>query len=87
MRKSIIGIAAATVLVLIGILAWNTEATALTGAVPAHLQNTMSLVEKAGCWLPGNCDVGQYQACDHRGRCKCMRCPGWYPWREYKPAH
>jgi hypothetical protein len=81
MRKLVIGITVVVTLLLGGILAWNAEATTLTGATTVYPRTNFSLVEKAGCWLPGNCNIGQYQACDRRGRCKCTPCPGWYPWR------
>jgi hypothetical protein len=53
MRKLVIGISAALALLLGGILAWNAEATPLTGATATHPATSYSLVEKAGCWLPG----------------------------------
>jgi hypothetical protein len=81
MRQLVIGITAAVTLLLGGILAWNAEATTLTGATTVHPGTNFSLVEKAGCWFPGNCKIGQTQICDRRGRCRCTPCPGWYPWR------
>jgi len=81
MRTLAIGITAAFALLLGGILIWNAKATPLMGAVTVQPRANFSLVEKAGCWLPGDCNIGQYQACDRRGRCKCAPCPGWYPWR------
>jgi hypothetical protein len=88
MRKLAIGIAAAVALMLAGILAWNAEATPLTGATTVPPATSHSLVEKAGCWLPGECDVGKHRVCDRFSHhCKCTPCPGWYPWREYKPGH
>jgi len=81
MRKFVVGIAGAVALMLAGILAWDAEATPLSGATAVHPEASYSLVERAGCWLPGKCDVGKQQACDRRGRCKCVPCPGWYPWR------
>jgi hypothetical protein len=90
MRKLVIGITAAATLLFAGILAWNAEATPLTGAAAIPPGTNHSLVEKAGCWLPGlpgECDVGQHRICDRFSHhCKCASCPGWYPWREYKPA-
>jgi hypothetical protein len=91
MRKLTIGIAGTAALMLAGFLTWNAEATPLTGvtAVPSGMNH--SLVEKAACWLPGlpgDCEIGQQRVCSPRGhRCRCAPCPGWYPWREYKPAH
>jgi hypothetical protein len=82
MRKLIVEITVAVALLLGGILTGNAEATTLTGGRSAI---NFSLVQKAGCWLPGNCNIGDYQVCDRRGRCKCKPCPGWYPWREYRP--
>lgn len=88
MHKLVIGITAAAALLLAGALAWNAEATTLTGAMTARPAANYSLVEKAGCWVPGDCDVGQHKVCNRFGnRCRCAPCPGWYPWREYKPAH
>jgi hypothetical protein len=84
MRKLVIGIAAAAALLMVGAIAWNAEATTLTSSTTAHPGTNYSLVEKAGCWLPGlpgGCDIGQQQVCDRHGRCKCAACPGWYPWR------
>jgi hypothetical protein len=82
-----IGITLALALMIAGVLAWNAEATTLTSATTAHTTTSYSLLERTGCWLPGNCDVGQYRACDRRGRCKCLQCSGWYPWRANKPVH
>ena len=91
MRKLAIGITAAVALMLAGISTWNAEATPLTGATTVPPATSSSLVEKAGCWLPGlpgECDVGQHRVCDRFSHhCKCTPCPGWYPWREYKPGH
>jgi hypothetical protein len=83
MRKFAIGITGALALTIGGLVGWNAEAATLIG----HPQPNYSLVERAGCWLPGNCKIGDYQVCDRRGRCKCVPCPGWYPWRQPKPAH
>ena len=82
MRKLSVGITAAVLLLLAGIFAWNAEATTLSGTVTVHPTTNLSLVQKAGCWLPGNCNIGQTQICDRRGRCKCKPCPRWYPWRQ-----
>ena len=85
MRKLAIGITGAVALLLAGILAWNAEATTLTTATAAHAGTNYSLVEKAGCWLPGlpgECDIGMTHMCDRHGHCKCVPCDGWYPWRE-----
>ena len=91
MRKPVIGISAAIALLLAGILAWNAEATPLAGLTAAHPATNHSLVEKAGCWLPGlpgECDIGEHRVCDRFSHhCKCIACGGWYPWRDYKPAH
>jgi hypothetical protein len=91
MRKLTIGIAGTAVLMLAGILAWNAEATPLTGATTVPAAPNQSLVQKAGCWLPGlpgECDIGQQRVCSARNhRCRCVPCSGWYPWRDYKPAH
>ena len=92
MRKLALGITAAVVLLLAGILAWNAEATTLTSAATAHPAANFSLAEKAGCWLPGlpgECELGQQKVCDrfHKRGCHCVPCPGWYPWRQNNPAH
>jgi hypothetical protein len=90
MRKLVIGITAATALLMVGAIAWNAEASSLTSSTTALHRTNYSLVEKAGCWLPGlpgECEIGQQQVCDRHGHCKCALCSGWYPWREYKPAH
>jgi len=84
MHKLTIGVTAAVAL-LAEILVWNAEATTLSGATTVHPGANFSLVERAGCWLPGNCTIGDYQICDRRGRCKCKPCAGWYPWRAYTP--
>jgi hypothetical protein len=85
MRKLVIGTTGAVALLLAGILAWNAEATTLTGAITARPGTNYSLVEKAGCWLPGlpgECDIGKHWVCSPRGHhCRCAPCPGWYPWR------
>jgi hypothetical protein len=90
MRKLVIRITAAAAILLAG-AAWNAEATTLTGAATVRPGTSYSLVEKAGCWLPGlpgECEEGQHKVCNRFGnRCRCAPCPGWYPWREYKPAH
>jgi hypothetical protein len=60
MRKLAIGMTGAVALLLAGILAWNAQATTLTSAASAHPATNFSLVEKAGCWLPGlpgECDA------------------------------
>ena len=67
MRKPVVGIIAAVTILFAGILAWNAEATTLTSATAVPPGTNFSLIEKAGCWLPGNCDIGQYQVCDRRG--------------------
>jgi hypothetical protein len=62
MRKLAIVITGAVALMLAGILAWNAEATTLTSAATVHPATHSSLVEKAGCWLPGlpgECEIGQ----------------------------
>ena len=86
MRKLAIAITGAVALLLAGVLAWNAEATTLTSVATAHPATNFSLVEKAGCWLPGlpgECELGQQKVCDrfHKKGCKCAPCPGWYPWR------
>jgi hypothetical protein len=86
MHKLVFVIAATVALLLTGFLQWNAKATPMTAVATAHPKTNASLVERAGCWVPGNCTVGQYQLCDRRGRCKCTNCPGWYPWRQYKPT-
>jgi hypothetical protein len=87
MRKLVIGMTVAASLMLAGALAWDAQATTLAG----HPETSHSLVQKAACWLPGlpgECEVGQHKVCNRFGnRCHCDRCPGWYPWRDYKPAH
>lgn len=83
MRKIVIGMAGAAALAFAGFMTWNAEATPLGAPVPAAPH--ASLVERAGCWLPGlpgECEIGMRKACDHRGHCKCAPCPGWYPWRD-----
>jgi hypothetical protein len=56
MRKLAIGITAAVALLLAGILAWNAQATPLTGATTVRPGTNSSLVEKAcschyvACW-------------------------------------
>jgi hypothetical protein len=90
MRKLAIGITGAVALLLAGILAWNADATTLTSAATVRPATNSFLVEKAGCWLPGlpgECEIGQQKVCNRFGnRCHCAPCPGWYPWRENKPA-
>jgi hypothetical protein len=85
MRKLAIGITGAVALMLFGILAWSAEATTLTGAATVHPETSQSLVQKAACWLPGlpgECEIGQHKVCNRCGnRCRCVPCPGWYPWR------
>lgn len=93
MLKLVIGITGTLALMLAGIFAWNAEAMTLTNAATGHRAANHSLVEEAGCWLPGlpgECELGQQKVCDrfHKRGCKCAPCPGWYPWRQYnKPAH
>ena len=93
MRKLVIGITGTLALMLAGIFAWNAEAMTLNNAATGHRAANYSLVEEAGCWLPGlpgECELGQQKVCDrfHKRGCKCAPCPGWYPWRQYnKPAH
>jgi hypothetical protein len=84
MRKFAIGITGAVTLMLVGSASQNTEAMTLA----VRPQPNYSLVERAGCWLPGlpgGCDIGESRVCDRYGkRCRCKPCPGWYPWRQYK---
>lgn len=92
MRQLAKRIAFASALLLAGAWAWNAEATTLSGAAIAQPETNYSLIEKASCWLPGlpgECEIGQHRLCDrfHNKACKCAPCPGWYPWRQYKPAH
>ena len=77
MRKLAIGITAAVALMLTGILAWNADATPLTGSTTARPGTNYSLVEKAGCkGLPGHCGVGKHKVCDRFSHaCKCVPCP------------
>ena len=81
MRKLAIAITGVAALVLAAILAWNAEATTLTSAAAFHSETNRSLVEKAGCWLPGlpgECEIGQQKVCDrfHKRGCRC----GALPW-------
>jgi hypothetical protein len=90
MRKLAMGITAAATLMGAGVWAWNAEATGLGSATNAPPAAQSSLIEKAGCWLPGTpgeCEIGMHKLCDrfHNKACKCAPCPGWYPWRS-KPA-
>jgi len=89
MRKSGIGIGMA-MLMLFGVSALSAGATTLIGSATSRPETNSSLVKKVGCWLPGlpgQCEIGQQMACDRHGkRCRCTPCPGWYPWRPYKPA-
>ena len=74
MRKSVIGIAGTLALMLAGILAWDADATTLTNAAAGQRLANHSLVEKAGCWLPGlpgECELGQQKVCD------CFHKKGW----------
>jgi hypothetical protein len=90
MRKLIVGLAALTILVFAGLLTWTADATPLTGSATTHPVTSSSLVERTGCWLPGlpgECDVGMRKIYDRHGHWKCTPCPGWYPWRDSKPAH
>ena len=59
MRKVIMGITGAVVLLFAGILAWNAEATALAGTISVQAGTNYSLVQKAGCRLPGFCPRGE----------------------------
>jgi hypothetical protein len=85
MRKLVIGMTAAAALMLAGALAWDAHATTLAGAATTRPEMSHSLVQKAGCWLPGlpgECEIGQHKVCNRFGnRCHCDPCPGWYPWR------
>ena len=67
MRKLATRIAFASALLLAGAWAWNAEATTLSGAAIAQPETNYSLIEKAGCWLPGlpgECEIGQHRLCD-----------------------
>ena len=75
MRMLVIGITAATALLLAGALAWNAKATTLTGATIVRPGANYSLIEKAGCMLPGHCGVGNHKVCDRFSHvCKCVPC-------------
>jgi hypothetical protein len=77
MRTFAIGITAAVALMLGGILAWNAEATPLTGSTAARPATNYSLIEKVGCLLPGHCGVGKHKVCDRFSHaCKCAPCSG-----------
>ena len=79
MRKVAVGIIAAAIL-LAGILTWNTQATALTGAIGGKSGLDHSLVKPAGCF-PGDvfCPDGKMLQCTDPGskapNCTCGDCP------------
>ena len=85
MRKLAIAMAGVAAVILAGV-AWNAQATTMTAAIAVRPATSYSLLEHAGCWLPGlpgECELGQQKVCDrfHNKHCKCAPCPGWYPWR------
>jgi hypothetical protein len=74
MRKVSVAIAGALVLLIVGILAWNAEATPLTGATPLHSAADSSLAEKIACRRQtpfSRCPLGQ-----HWQAGSCVPCPG-----------
>ena len=77
MRKVSVTIAGAVVFLLVGILAWNAEATPLSGSPILHSAASSSLVEKAACrhqWPFSRCPLGQ-----HWQAGQCVPCPGLVP--------
>jgi hypothetical protein len=71
------GVAGAATFMLAGILAWNAQATPLTGT--GTLRATYSLVERAACGGWGVCRPGRTLVCRPLGGCWCARCG--YRWR------
>ena len=53
MRKMTIAIVGAVVLLFAGLLAWNSGATTLTGALTAEPGTSHSLIEKIACFRQG----------------------------------
>ena len=74
MRKVAIGITGAVVLLLAGILAWNAEATTLTGATTFRAGTNYSLIEKAGCSEADQCPIGQEVWGTQEDHNKCVSC-------------
>ena len=74
MRKLVIEVTGAVALLLAGILAWNAEATPLTGATTVRLGTKYSLVEKAGCSEADQCPMGQEVWGTQKDPIQCVSC-------------
>ena len=81
MRKLTFALIAMGALMLAGLLAWNAEATTLTGTVGQPPATHYSPVEKIGCGGVGRCGYGFHYVCGDYGRCGCVSCG--YGYRPY----
>jgi hypothetical protein len=79
MRRSLIAIASAIMLMLAGGIVWNAHASPM--GVPS-LPN-YSPVQTVGCTGPGRCPWGFRLACGPYGRCGCVACGGYVAPRAY----
>jgi hypothetical protein len=80
MRKAVIGIVGAIALMLAGVLAWNAEATPLTGVTSTSPAMSHSLVERVACGVWGPvCGGGRTLVCRPLRGCWCAPC--WRRWR------
>ncbi len=69
-------ITGAVILLLVGMLAWNAEATSLTAVVGVEPGNP--LIEKVACNAADElCDIGKQMSCTPGGpdpQCACIQC-------------
>lgn len=80
MRKLTFALIALGTLMLAGPLAWNAEATTLTGTVGQPPATNYSPVERVGCGGAGRCPYGLHSVCGDYG-CRCVSCG--YGYRPY----
>jgi hypothetical protein len=79
MRKLAIILTATVAMLFAGLLAWNAEATTVTGAVPFGTKNFSPIVLDIGCRSnapligANGCRRGTHQACK-KNVCACIPC-------------
>ena len=79
MRKLAPGITAAIVFLLANVLAWNVEATTLSGLISTQPGTNSSLLETVDCDSDAICPLGTLLSCSNPGgpdpQCECASCP------------
>jgi hypothetical protein len=80
MRKLVIVLTATVAMLFAGLLAWNAEATTVTGPVAVGAKTHSPIVEETGCRRNGpavganGCLRGTHQICKKNQGCWCAPC-------------